>query len=61
MSTSIARADSTLTDDEIAGWLRDAGCDLVHLTAYAADWPRAWYERLGFVDVGARWVAHRRG
>jgi uncharacterized protein (DUF952 family)/GNAT superfamily N-acetyltransferase len=38
---------------------RAAGCDLVWLLAYAEDWPRRWYERLGFVDVGARWVAHR--
>ncbi|HEX7135309.1 MAG TPA: GNAT family N-acetyltransferase [Iamia sp.] len=39
---------------------RAAGADLVWLLAYAEDWPRRWYERLGFVDVGARWVAHRR-
>lgn len=38
---------------------RAAGCDLVWLFAYADDWPRRWYERLGFVDVGARWAAHR--
>lgn len=36
---------------------RDAGCDLVWLYARADDWPRQWYARLGFVDVGARWVA----
>jgi GNAT superfamily N-acetyltransferase len=36
---------------------RAAGCDLVLLLAAADDWPRRWYERLGFVDVGARWVA----
>ena len=36
---------------------RDAGCDLVWLLARAYDWPRHWYERLGFADVGARWVA----
>jgi uncharacterized protein (DUF952 family)/GNAT superfamily N-acetyltransferase len=36
---------------------REAGCDLVWLIAAAEDWPRRWYERLGFVDVGARWVA----
>ena len=40
---------------------RAVGCDVVWLLAYADDWPRRWYERLGFVDVGARWVAHRRG
>lgn len=39
---------------------RVAGCDLIWLLAYADDWPRRWYERLGFTDVGARWVAHRR-
>jgi GNAT superfamily N-acetyltransferase len=36
---------------------RDAGCDLVCLHAVADDWPRRWYERLGFADVGGRWVA----
>lgn len=36
---------------------RDAGCDLVWLIAFADDWPREWYARLGFEDVGARWVA----
>jgi GNAT superfamily N-acetyltransferase len=36
---------------------REAGCDLVWLYARADDWPRHWYARLGFVDVGARWVA----
>jgi predicted GNAT family acetyltransferase len=39
---------------------RAAGCDVVWLFAYADDWPRTWYARLGFVDVGVRWVAHRR-
>ena len=34
---------------------RAAGCDLVFLLARADDWPRRWYERLGFVDAGARW------
>lgn len=36
-----------------------AGCDLVWLVAAADDWPRHWYERLGFVDVAPSWVAHR--
>jgi len=36
---------------------REAGCDLVWLYAAADDWPRRWYERVGFVDVGARWTA----
>jgi ribosomal protein S18 acetylase RimI-like enzyme len=30
-----------------------AGCDLVFLTTDAGDWPRHWYRRLGFEDVGA--------
>jgi GNAT superfamily N-acetyltransferase len=51
---------SALVADAVAR-ARRAGCDLVWLLAYADDWPRRWYERLGFVDVGARWVAHRRG
>lgn len=38
---------------------RAAGCDLVWLLAFADDWPRSWYARLGFEDVGARWVASR--
>jgi GNAT superfamily N-acetyltransferase len=36
---------------------RAAGCDLVWLIARAEDWPRHWYARLGFDDVGARWIA----
>lgn len=50
---------SALVADAVAR-ARAAGCDLVWLLAYADDWPRHWYERLGFVDVGARWVAHRK-
>ncbi|MBV8160027.1 MAG: GNAT family N-acetyltransferase [Acidimicrobiia bacterium] len=34
-----------------------AGCDVVFLSAAADDWPRHWYARLGFVDVGPRWEA----
>lgn len=37
----------------------DAGCDLVVLEAVADDWPRHWYARRGFADVGAVWHAHR--
>ncbi len=33
----------------------DAGCDLVVLEADAADWPRHWYARRGFVPVGSTW------
>ena len=38
---------------------RSAGCDVIWLLALADDWPRRWYERLGFVDVGCRWEAVR--
>ncbi|WP_448609667.1 GNAT family N-acetyltransferase [Geodermatophilus sp. URMC 60] len=33
----------------------DRGCDLVVLEADAADWPRHWYARRGFVPVGSTW------
>jgi len=36
---------------------REAGCDVIWLHALADDWPRGWYERLGFEDAGVRWVA----
>ena len=32
-----------------------SGCDLVVLDADAADWPRHWYARRGFVPVGSTW------
>lgn len=35
---------------------RGAGCDLILLTAAADDWPRQWYARLGFREIGVRWV-----
>lgn len=35
---------------------RDAGCDLVVIDAYADDWPRHWYARRGFVEVGESWT-----
>lgn len=38
---------------------RAAGCDLLWLSAAADGWPRNWYARLGFQDVGARWVVTR--
>lgn len=34
-----------------------AGCDVVFLAALVDDWPRRWYARLGFVDIGPRWQA----
>ncbi len=37
--------------DQAAGF----GCDLVVLEAGAADWPRHWYARRGFVPVGSTW------
>lgn len=38
---------------------RGAGCDVIWLLCRADDWPRHWYERMGFVDVGCRWEAVR--
>ena len=35
------------------------GCDLLWLAAAAEDWPREWYARRGFTDIGARWVVSR--
>jgi ribosomal protein S18 acetylase RimI-like enzyme len=40
---------------------RAAGADLVWLAALAQDWPRDWYGRLGFQEVGTRWVLQRGG
>ena len=50
---------TALVGDAI-GRARAAGCDVVWLLARADDWPRRWYERLGFADVGARWEVVRR-
>ncbi|MDN5913857.1 MAG: GNAT family N-acetyltransferase [Pseudonocardia sp.] len=36
-----------------------AGCDLVALSTAAQGWPREWYARCGFVEVGRCWVAAR--
>ncbi len=33
-----------------------AGCDLLVLEALRDDWPRGWYTRRGFVDVGEAWA-----
>jgi uncharacterized protein (DUF952 family)/GNAT superfamily N-acetyltransferase len=38
---------------------RSAGCDVIWLLCLADDWPRRWYERMGFVDVGCRCEAVR--
>jgi GNAT superfamily N-acetyltransferase len=37
----------------------DAGCDLVVLEAEADDWPRRWYARRGFAEVGSVWAVSR--
>lgn len=42
---------------ELAG---AAGCDLVVLEAAADDWPRGWYARRGFAEVGRTWSVDRR-
>ena len=38
----------------------DAGGDLVVLEAAADDWPRHWYARRGFAEVGRTWQAVAR-
>ena len=50
---------TALVGDAI-GRARAAGCDVVWLLARSDDWPRGWYERLGFADGGARWEVVRR-
>nr|WP_306305132.1 GNAT family N-acetyltransferase [Pseudonocardia sp. N23] len=53
-----------LGDALLAGALRQAhqaGCDLVWLDADAADWPRDWYRRRGFGQVGESWFCRLRG
>ncbi|MBN1093530.1 DUF952 domain-containing protein [Blastococcus sp. TML/M2B] len=41
---------------ELAG---AAGCDLVVLEATADDWPRRWYARRGFAELGRTWSVSR--
>jgi uncharacterized protein (DUF952 family)/GNAT superfamily N-acetyltransferase len=36
------------------------GCDLVVLEAAADDWPRHWYARRGFAELGTVWSVDRR-
>jgi uncharacterized protein (DUF952 family)/GNAT superfamily N-acetyltransferase len=36
-----------------------AGCDLVALEAAAHDWPRHWYARRGFEELGTIWAVSR--
>jgi uncharacterized protein (DUF952 family)/GNAT superfamily N-acetyltransferase len=67
-----AAVDSVLTDpaargrghaDAILARALDlaarAGCDLVVLEAAAGDWPRRWYTRRGFAELGTVWAVDR--
>jgi uncharacterized protein (DUF952 family)/ribosomal protein S18 acetylase RimI-like enzyme len=36
-----------------------AGCDLLVLEALVQDWPRRWYTRLGFTELGPTWECTR--
>jgi GNAT superfamily N-acetyltransferase len=68
-----AAVDSVLTDPAAQGrghagavlaraidlaW--GSGCDLVVLEAAADDWPRHWYARRGFTELGIVWTVDRR-
>jgi uncharacterized protein (DUF952 family)/GNAT superfamily N-acetyltransferase len=68
-----AAVDSVLTDPAARGrghadavlaraldLAADVGCDLVVLEAAADDWPRHWYGRRGFVELGTTWAVDRR-
>ncbi len=37
----------------------EAGCDLVVLEADGGDWPRHWYARRGFRELGSTWEVSR--
>jgi uncharacterized protein (DUF952 family)/GNAT superfamily N-acetyltransferase len=63
-----AAVDSVLTDSAARGrgharavlariitLAAEAGCDLVVLEAAAHDWPRRWYARAGFAELGSTW------
>jgi GNAT superfamily N-acetyltransferase len=39
----------------------EQGCTHAILSALVEDWPREWYARRGFVEVGTSWEALRRG
>jgi uncharacterized protein (DUF952 family)/ribosomal protein S18 acetylase RimI-like enzyme len=69
-----AAVDSVLTDRAARGrghagavlgraleLAAEGGCDLVVLDAAALDWPRHWYARRGFTEVGRRWDVVRAG
>jgi ribosomal protein S18 acetylase RimI-like enzyme len=36
-----------------------SGHELTYVVAAAGDWPRGWYERLGFRELGRRWELYR--
>jgi GNAT superfamily N-acetyltransferase len=68
-----AAVDSVLTDPAARGrghadavlaraldLAATAGCDLVVLEAAADDWPRHWYGRRGFAELGRTWAVDRR-
>lgn len=40
----------------------EEGCDLVFLRAHESDWPRRWYDRLGFEPIGHQhaWIRAAR-
>jgi ribosomal protein S18 acetylase RimI-like enzyme len=63
-----AAVDSVLTDRAARGrghagavlariltLAADAGCDLVVLEVAGDDWPRHWYARAGFTELGSTW------
>jgi uncharacterized protein (DUF952 family)/GNAT superfamily N-acetyltransferase len=63
-----AAVDSVLTDRAVRGrghagallariltLAAEAGCDLVVLEAAGDDWPRHWYARAGFTELGSTW------
>ena len=67
-----AAVDSVLTDPDARGrghadavlaraldLAAGAGCDLVVLEAAADDWPRHWYARRGFAELGTTWAVDR--
>lgn len=46
--------------DAACGLAASRGCDVLWVLADADDWPRQWYARLGFEDLGEpRWDAER--
>ncbi|MPQ97248.1 GNAT family N-acetyltransferase [Modestobacter sp. I12A-02628] len=45
--------------DRLLALAEGAGCDLVVLEATADDWPRHWYARRGFTEVGRSWTVVR--